>query len=52
LVGDPARNVPPLTWIGALAEKPSELFERRRLAAQDSVRMMVDEPDGAQYFKK
>jgi hypothetical protein len=44
--------VRPLARIGALTEEPTELVERGRLAAQDPVRVMVDKPYGAQYFKK
>jgi hypothetical protein len=42
----------PLTRIGALAEEPAELVEAYRRLAQDPVRVLVDEPDRAQYFRK
>jgi hypothetical protein len=50
-VGDRRGDVRPLPRIGALREEPAELVERR-LRAQDPVRVLVDEPDGAQYFRK
>ena len=42
----------PLARVGALREEAAELVERRRRPAQDPVRVVVDEPDRAQYFEK
>jgi hypothetical protein len=50
-VRDPGRDVRPLSRVRALAEEAAELVERR-LRAQDSVRVVVDERDAAQYFSK
>ena len=44
-VGDRSRDVRPLPRIGALGEEPAELVERIRMARQDAMRMLVDEPD-------
>jgi hypothetical protein len=46
------RHVRPLTWVGALGEQPAELVQRPRRLAQNPVRVMVDEPDRAQYLRK
>jgi hypothetical protein len=43
--------VRPLPRIGALREEPAELIERRALP-QHAVRVVVDERDAAQYFRK
>jgi hypothetical protein len=43
--------VRPLARVGALREEAAELVQRR-LLAQDAVRVVVDERDAAQYFKK
>jgi hypothetical protein len=51
-VGEPRRDVRPLPRVGALGEEPAELVEARRGLAQDSVRVVVDETDAGQYFKK
>ena len=45
------RDVRPLPRVRALREEPAELVERR-LAAQDAVRMVIDELDRVQYFEK
>ncbi len=50
-VGNAGRDVRPLARIGALGEQPAELVERRP-RAQDPVRVVVDELDPGQYFKK
>ncbi len=50
-VRDARRHVWPLAGVEALREEPAELVEGR-LRAEDSVRVMVDEPDPAQYFEK
>jgi hypothetical protein len=52
LVGDARRHVRPLAWIVALREEAAELIERAGRRAEDSVRMVVDVPDAAQYFAK
>jgi hypothetical protein len=44
--------VRPLGRIRALGEEPAEVVERRRVRAQDPVRVLVDEPDAVQYFEK
>ena len=44
-------DVRPLPRVRALREEPAKLVERR-LAAQDAVRMVVDELDRVQYFEK
>jgi hypothetical protein len=41
----------PLPRIGALGEEAAELVEGR-LPAQDAVRVVIDERDAAQYFRK
>jgi hypothetical protein len=41
----------PLTRVAALGEEPAELVERRP-AEQDAVRVVVDQADPGQYFKK
>jgi hypothetical protein len=40
-----------LPRIGALGEQSTELVERRA-RAQDPVRVVIDEADAVQYFKK
>jgi hypothetical protein len=50
-VRDARRDVRPLARVGALREQPAELVERRR-RPQDPVRVVVDERDLAQYFRK
>jgi len=35
----------PLARVGALGEEPAELVQRRRVRAQDPVRVVVDERD-------
>ena len=42
----------PLARVGALGEKPAELVDARRVGAQDPVRVLVDERNRAQYFRK
>jgi hypothetical protein len=42
----------PLARVAALREQPAELVQGRRRRAQDPVRVVVDEPDAAQYFEK
>jgi hypothetical protein len=42
----------PLARIRALGEEPAKLVEARRRRTQDSVRVVVDERDAAQYFSK
>jgi hypothetical protein len=44
--------VRPLARIRAFGEQAAELVERRRRRGEDSVGMVVDVPDGAQYFSK
>jgi len=51
-VGESRRDVRPLPRIGALREEPAELVEACRRLAQDPVRVVVDETDAGQYFKK
>jgi hypothetical protein len=51
-VGQARRNVRPLARVEALGEEAAELVERRRRRTQDPVRVVVDEADAAQYFKK
>jgi hypothetical protein len=46
------RHVRPLARVKALGEEPAKLVEVRRLLAQEPVRMVVDERDRAQYFRK
>jgi hypothetical protein len=43
--------VRPLAGVRALGEEAAELVQRR-LLAQNAVRVVVDERDPAQYFKK
>jgi hypothetical protein len=50
-IRDPGRDVRPLPRVRTLREETAELVERR-LCAQDAVRMVVDELDRVQYFKK
>ena len=50
-VGQAGRDVGPLPRVGALREEAAELVEARP-PAQDPVRVVVDERDRAQYFKK
>ena len=51
-VGDGGRDVRPLARVVALGEQAAERVERARRLAQDAVRVVVDEPDRAQYFSK
>jgi hypothetical protein len=51
-VRDRGGDVRPLARVVALGEQAAELVERARRLAQDAVRVMVDEPDRAQYFSK
>ena len=51
-VGQSGGDVRPLARMGALGEEPPELVERRRRLTQDPVRVLVDERDRAQYFRK
>jgi hypothetical protein len=44
--------VRPLARVRALREEAAELVEALRSAAQDPVRVVVDERDVAQYFRK
>jgi hypothetical protein len=44
--------VRPLARIRALGEESAELVEALRPAAQDPVRVVVDQRDAAQYFRK
>jgi hypothetical protein len=44
--------VRPLARIGALREEAAELVEALRTAAEDPVRVVVDQRDAAQYFRK
>jgi len=50
-IGDAGRDVRPLARVRALREEPAELVERWP-GAQDPVRVVVDELDPGQYFKK
>jgi hypothetical protein len=43
--------VPPLARIGALREQAAKLVERGP-AADDAVRVVIDERDAAQYLEK
>ena len=45
-------DVRPLAGVAALREQAAELVEPARRRAQDAVRVLVDERDGAQYFSK
>jgi len=51
-VRDPGGDVRPLARIRALGEEPAKLVEARRMRTQDSVRVVVDERNPAQYFSK
>ena len=44
-VRERARDVRPLTRVGALREQAAELVQARRRPAQDPVRVVVDEAD-------
>jgi hypothetical protein len=44
--------VRPLARVGRLREQAAELVERLRRRTQDPVRVVVDEADGLQYFRK
>jgi hypothetical protein len=50
-VGHTGRDVRPLARVVAFREEPAELVERPRRRA-DAVRVVVDERDLAQYFRK
>ena len=50
-VGQPGGDVRPLPRVGALREETTKLVERG-LRAEDSVGVVVDEPDRVQYFEK
>jgi hypothetical protein len=51
-IGQRRGDVRPLARVGALGEEPAELVERRRRRGEDPVRVLVDEADRAQYFRK
>ena len=45
-------DVRPLVWIAALREEPAELVQARRVTGENPVRVLIDERDSVQYFKK
>jgi hypothetical protein len=51
-VGEPVRDMRPLSRVGALGEEPAEVVERARVRAQDPMRVVIDERDLVQYFSK
>ncbi len=51
-IRDGRGNMPPLSGVAALGEKAAKLVEARRVIAQDGVRVVVDERDRRQYFRK
>jgi hypothetical protein len=51
-IGQRRGDVRPLARVGALGEQPAELVESRRSRGEDPVRVLVDEADRAQYFRK
>jgi hypothetical protein len=51
-VREPGRDVRPLPRIRALGEEAAELVERSGRLAKHRVRVVIDEPDAVQYFKK
>jgi len=51
-IGGGGGDVRPLRRILAFREEAAKLVEGRRWCAQDPVRVLVDECDRAQYFRK